>query len=70
MSATMLTLAEVRRKGLEILARELGPVDYIRFMRQFESGRGDYTKERRVLLEEMSLEEAISLVEDWEKELP
>lgn len=38
--------AELRKRGLEVLVRELGFVDAMRFMLQFESGRGDYTKER------------------------
>lgn len=42
----MPTLDEIRRKGLEALARELGPLGMARFLQQFESGRGDYTAER------------------------
>ncbi len=42
----MPTLEEVRRKGLEALVRELGPLGMARFRQQFESGSGDYTAER------------------------
>ncbi len=42
----MPTLEEVRRKGLEALVRELGPLGMARFLQQFESGSGDYTAER------------------------
>ena len=42
----MPTLDEIRRKGLEALVRELGPLGMARFLQQFESGRGDYTAER------------------------
>jgi hypothetical protein len=39
-------LEEIRRLGLEALARQLGPVGMVRFLQQFETGRGDYTAER------------------------
>ena len=41
-----LTLDEIRRKGLEALRRELGPAGMIRFLQQFETGKGDYARER------------------------
>ena len=44
---TMSTLEEINQKARAILARELGPVDYVRFFRQYEPGRGDYTQERQ-----------------------
>lgn len=46
MSAQPMTLDQVRRKGLRALHRELGPVGMVRFLQQFETGSGDYTKER------------------------
>jgi hypothetical protein len=42
--------AEVRRAGLEALARELGPVGMVRFLQQFETGSGDYSENRHALL--------------------
>ena len=38
--------AEVRRAGLSALNRELGPAGMTIFLQQFESGSGDYTKEK------------------------
>ena len=40
------TFEEIRRRGIEALTRELGPVGMARFLQQFESGQGDYTQER------------------------
>lgn len=51
------TLDEVRRKGLEVLRRELGRAGLVRFVQQFESGSGDYAQERRQWLDSLSLEE-------------
>lgn len=41
-----MTLEQIRLTGLEALARELGPVGMVRFLQQFETGRGDYSVER------------------------
>jgi hypothetical protein len=42
----MKTMEDIRRQGLEALARELGPVGMVRFLQLFENGSGDYVKER------------------------
>jgi len=46
MNTTYITPSELRRAGLRALARELGPVGMIRFIQQFDCGKGDYAKER------------------------
>lgn len=46
MNTRKMTLEQIRQAGLEALARELGPVGMVRFLQQFETGRGDYSKER------------------------
>ena len=40
------TLDEIRREGLDALRERLGPVDMVRFLQQFETGHGDYARER------------------------
>ncbi len=47
----MSTLHQINRKAHSILARELGPVDYLLFFRQYENGSGDYTRDRWQWLE-------------------
>ena len=44
-----LPLAEVTRRALDVLARELGPADTARFVMQFSGGSGDYTADRVAL---------------------
>jgi hypothetical protein len=51
------TLDEIRRRGLEALRRELGRAGLVRFVQQFETGRGDYARERREWVDSVSLEE-------------
>ena len=40
------TINEIRKDGIEILAKFLGPIEMVRFIQSFDLGRGDYTKER------------------------
>lgn len=56
MATPMMTLDQIRQKGLEVLSRELGPVGMIRFMQQFETGSGDYSVERHEWLDEQTVE--------------
>jgi hypothetical protein len=51
-----LTLDEIRRKGLAALERELGPAGMIRFLQQFETGNGDYARERHAWADATSLD--------------
>ena len=46
----MRTLDDIRQAGLAALKRDLGVADTIRFLQQFDNGKGDYTKERREIL--------------------
>ena len=56
-----LTLDEIRRKGLAALERELGPAGMIRFLQQFETGSGDYARERHSWVDHTSLDDIRSL---------
>ena len=44
---TATTAEEICQAGLDALVCALGPVGMIRFLQQFETGRGDYTTERQ-----------------------
>ena len=55
MSTQPKTLEEIRRTGLDCLLRELGPVGMIRFLQQFETGKGDYTSERHAWLDSLDV---------------
>lgn len=60
MNAAIRPLAEVSQQAREILIREMGVVDTLRFFSQFRSGGGDYTKERGQWLDDLSLDEIVS----------
>jgi hypothetical protein len=42
----MTLTAELNQKAKAILIRELGPVDYARFIHQYEEGADNYTRDR------------------------
>lgn len=43
-------IQEIRKIGYQALVQALGPIDAARYMRSCEGGFGDYTKERKNLL--------------------
>lgn len=43
---TAICPAQIRKMGLDILGKSLGPVGMVRFLQQFETGSGNYTKDR------------------------
>lgn len=60
MSAVIRPIADVDRRAREILARDLGIVDALRFLGQFRAGSGDYTAERGAWLDDLSLDTIVS----------
>ena len=52
----------IRKMGIESLSKDLGPVGMAIFIRQFDVGKGDYTKERAETLKDIT-------IEDFEKEI-
>ena len=55
MKAQMMDISQIRKEGLEALAKALGPVGMTRFLQQFETGMGNYTIDRKEWLGEMSV---------------
>jgi len=51
MSRGIKTLNEIRIQGFDVLVKNLGPADAIRFIQSYTHGSGDYTKERKNSLE-------------------
>lgn len=60
MSTLTMSPAGIRKAGLEAVAKKLGPLGMVRFLQQFETGRGDYSKDRDQWLKDMDIQEIIS----------
>jgi hypothetical protein len=58
-----MTLREIRREGLQALLDRLGPAGTIRFLQQYDAGRGDYTKERHQWLDGVTIDEVVEDIE-------
>ena len=57
MNAQTMSLEQIRIAGMEALARELGIVGMVRFLQQFETGHGDYSKDRHKWLDQYSVDD-------------
>jgi hypothetical protein len=58
---------EIRAEGWRALTERLGVSGAIRFLMQYDAGRGDYTSERREILADLTLDEAIRRIRDRER---
>lgn len=47
----------IRKMGIQALTKELGAVGMAYFIRQFDQGEGDYTKERGSYLDTMTMQD-------------
>ncbi len=69
MNVNTMSPDEIRIAGLNALERELGPVGMARFLQQYELGKGDYTKERKNLLEKYpEVDKIIEEIEETRKD--
>jgi len=55
---------QLRRRAVEVLIRELGYVDAMRFLRQCGHGAGDYSRERHTFLPDWSPDELVRRADD------
>jgi hypothetical protein len=67
MNAVIKPLALINESATNILIKELGVIDTLRFINQFTTGYGNYTEERRMMVDTMTLEEIISDIEAMNK---
>lgn len=56
------SLNEINAEAIQLLARELGVANTARFIRQFSTGSGNYTEERKLLFENESLDELLEQI--------
>jgi len=68
MSVTIRPLSEINQQARAVLVRELGAVDALRFLSQFDTGSGDYTQERSQWLDGLSLEQITSEIKAKRKQ--
>jgi hypothetical protein len=57
-------LAELTEEAIQILYRELGVVNTVRFLRQFSTGLGNYTRERAEREDQETLDELLKAIKE------
>jgi len=53
MAVTVRELEKIRREGLKALKEKLGVEGMIKFIQMYSDGKGDYTEERRKILDDL-----------------
>jgi hypothetical protein len=63
------TIAQIQSEGYDALINALGPEDAIRFIRSFDPGSGDYTKERKKYLKNKTVKQIGNEILELQKSL-
>lgn len=53
-------LNEITQHAIDLLSKEMGIVDTVRFLTQFTTGYGDYTEERETLFKDLTLDDILT----------
>jgi len=54
------SLSEITKDAIQVLCKEIGIVNTVRFINQFTTGYGNYTEEREQLFADMTLNDIVS----------
>ncbi len=63
-------LAEITQQAIQILFREIGVSDTVRFMNQYTTGYGNYTEERSELFADQTLNEIVAEIKQRRERKP
>ena len=63
MNSEPMTLQQIRTTGISLLTKHMGVVATIRFLQQYETGHGDYSKDRHDILGNPKLEDLVNEIE-------
>lgn len=55
MNVQVKPLSEITRHAIDLLSKEIGIADTVRFLNQFTTGYGNYTEEPEALLKDLTL---------------
>ncbi len=57
-------LNDINKEAIDILCQQIGLVDTVRFVNQFNTGYGNYTEEREQLFANMTLDNVVSEIKE------
>jgi hypothetical protein len=64
MSGQTKSLSEITQQAIEVLSKEIGIANTVRFLNQFSIGYGNYTEERESLFKDLTLDEILKRMQD------
>lgn len=64
MKVHMQPMQQLTRRATDALVKEIGVVDAVRFLSQFQIDSGDYTAERKRLFEGMSVRDIVREIKE------
>lgn len=64
MNVHMQPMQQLTRRATDALVKEIGVVDAVRFLSQFQIDSGDYTAERKRLFEGMSVQDIVREIKE------
>ena len=67
MTLQLKPLTEITHEAIQVLCKEIGVVNTIRFINQFTTGYGNYTEERERLFGSLTLREVVSEIKQTRK---
>lgn len=59
------TDAQLQHQALQLLSKELGVANFIRFIQHYEQGQGDYTRDRESWQSTYTVNSLASTIMDW-----
>ncbi len=63
------TIAQIQSEGYDALVKALGPEDAARFIRSYDHGSSDYTKERKKTLRKKTVKQIGKEILDLQKSI-
>jgi len=69
MNAQIKSMSIINENATKILVQEIGIVDTLRFINQFSFGCGNYTEERRKIVDTISLDDILAGIENMKNPL-
>lgn len=60
MNVQLKPLSEITQHAIDLLSKEMGIVDTVRFLTQFTTGYGNYTEEREALFKDLTLDDILA----------
>lgn len=70
MNVAAKALAETTHKAITVLAKELGIVETVRFLSQFSTGFGDYTRDRDTIFRGLTMDAILSEIRRTRRRRP